>query len=50
MYGSTVNNLRFADDIDLIAKSEQDLQTLTSGIHSASEKFGLKINAKRQKQ
>ena len=49
MYGSTVNNLRFADDIDLIAKSEQDLQTLTSGIHLASEKFGLKINCEKTK-
>jgi len=27
--GQTVNNLRFADDIDLIAESEVDLQTVT---------------------
>ena len=29
MDGETVNNLRFADDIDLIAESLQDLQQIT---------------------
>jgi len=30
MDGKTVNNLRFMDDIDLIAESLQDLQQITA--------------------
>ena len=39
--GHTTNNLRFADDIALIAESEEELQTLVD--HSSST-LGLKIN------
>ena len=42
--GSTVNNLRFADDIALMTESEADLQTLVDLVHTASKQFGLTIN------
>ena len=40
----TINNLRFADDIVLLADSIEDLQTLVTNIHTVSRKFGLTIN------
>ena len=40
----TINNLRFADDIVLLADSVEDLQTLVTNIHTVSRKFGLTIN------
>ena len=42
--GSIVNNLRFADDIALMAESEADLQTLVDLVHTTSKQFGLTIN------
>ncbi|XP_072037253.1 uncharacterized protein [Amphiura filiformis] len=39
-----VNNLRFAEDIALIANSEEDLPTLVNLVHQSSSAFGLKIN------
>ena len=39
-----INNLRFADDIALIAESEQDLQKLVSAVHESCSKLGLKIS------
>ena len=40
--GRMVNNLHFADDIDVIADNEDDLQRLTSDINQFST--GLKVN------
>lgn len=42
--GQLINNLRFADDIALIANSPKDLQTLVNLVHKSSSAFGLKIN------
>ena len=42
--GLLINNLRFADDIVLIAESENDLQTLVNAAQQVSSSFGLKIN------
>ena len=42
--GHTINNLRFADDIALIAESEEELQTLVDKVHHSSSTLGLKIN------
>ena len=44
LQGMTINNLRLADDIDLLADSVEDLQTLVTNIHTVSRKFGLTIN------
>ena len=44
LQGMTINSLRFADDIVLLADSVEDLQTLVTNIHTVSRKFGLTIN------
>ena len=47
MDSQVVNNLRFADDIDLIAESETDLQELTDKVNCYSKELGLRINEKK---
>ena len=47
--GETVSNLRFADDIDLLAGSEEELIVLTSSLHKTSLKFGMELNADKCK-
>jgi len=42
--GDTVIILRFADDIDLLADTEESLQKLTAAVDTTSEQYGLKIN------
>eukprot|EP00057_Strongylocentrotus_purpuratus_P023161 XP_011677635.1 PREDICTED: uncharacterized protein LOC105444715 [Strongylocentrotus purpuratus] len=42
--GQLINNLRFADDIVLIADNDRDLQTIVDLVHQSSSNFGLKIN------
>ena len=44
MQGQYINNLRFADDIVLLAENEEDLQFLVSEVDTFSKKFGLTIN------
>ena len=40
--GNEINNLRFADDIDLMAGSNAEFQTLTKKLVSASKEYGMK--------
>ena len=47
--GETVSNLRFADDIDLLAGSEEELIVLTSSLNKTSLKFGMELNADKCK-
>ena len=47
--GRLINNLRFADDIDLIATSEQKLQELTKKVQSTAAKFGMEVNTNKTK-
>jgi len=49
LYGSMVNNLRFADDTDIIAESNQDLQDVTDAVYDISRKMGPKINREKTK-
>ena len=45
--GRNTNNLRYADDITLMAESEEELKSpLTKG-KEESEKFGLKLNIQK---
>ena len=43
--GARCSNLRFADDISLLADNQADLQTQVNLLHGSSSRFGLKISA-----
>ena len=45
--GVNVNNLRYADDLVLIAKNQEDLQALVTQLDCVSKKFGMQINIKK---
>jgi len=47
--GHTINNLRYADDIVLIAQSPQALQRLLDKVEAVSREYGLEINTKKTK-
>ena len=43
------NNLRYADDTILLAKSEEELKSLLIRVKEESEKTGLKLNIQKTK-
>ena len=45
--GCRINNLRFADDIVLIAENPEDLQTFFDKLFTASSDYCLKINIQK---
>ena len=45
--GTFYNNLRYADDVALLATAEGKLQELVNDVGKASERFGLSLNAKK---
>ena len=47
--GRNINNLRYADDTTLIAKSEEVLKSLLMKVKEESEKVGLKLNSQKKK-
>ena len=47
--GRTINNLRYADDIILMAESEEELKSLLMKMKEESEKVGLKLNIQKTK-
>ena len=44
-----INNLRYADDITLMAESEEELKSLLMKVKEKSEKVGLKLNIQKMK-
>ena len=44
-----INNLRYADDITLVAESEEELKSLLMKVKEKSEKVGLKLNIEKTK-
>ena len=44
-----ISNLRYADDITLKAKSEEELKSLLMKVKEESEKVGLKLNIRKTK-
>ena len=42
--GRNINHLRYADDITLMAESEEELKCLLTKVKKESEKAGLKLN------
>ena len=47
--GRNINNLRYANDITLKAKSEEELKSLLIKVKEESEKFGLNLNIQKTK-
>ena len=47
--GRNINNLRYADDITLMAQSEDELKSLLMNVKEESEKVGLKLNIQKTK-
>ena len=47
--GRNINNLRYADDTTLMAKSEEELKSLLMKVKEESGKFGLKLNTQKTK-
>ena len=44
-----INNLRYADDTNLMAESEEELKNLLMKVKEESEKAGLKLNIQKTK-
>ena len=44
-----INNLRYADDITLMAEREEELKSLLMKVKEESEKVGLKLNIQKTK-
>ena len=47
--GRNINNLRYSDDITLMAESEEELKSLLMKVKVESEKVGLKLNIQETK-
>ena len=47
--GTSINNLRHADDTTLMAESEEELKGLLMRVNKESEKAGLKLNIQKTK-
>ena len=45
----TSNNLRYADDTNLMAESEEELKSLLMKVEEESEKVGLKLSIQKTK-
>ena len=47
--GRNINNLRYADDTNLMAESEEELKSLLMKVKEESEEVGLKLNIQKTK-
>ena len=47
--GRNINNVRYADDITLMAESEEDLKSLLMKVKVESKKVGLKLSIQKTK-
>ena len=47
--GRSINNLKYADDITLMAESEEELKGFLMRVKEESEKAALKLNIKKTK-
>ena len=47
--GRNISNLRYSDDIILMAESEEELKSLLMKVKEESEKVGLKLNIQKTK-
>ena len=49
MFGRNINNLKYADETTLMAKSEEELKSLLMNVKEESGKVGLKLNIQKTK-
>ena len=49
IHGISINNLRFADDIDIIAEAESTLERTVHSPHKKAMRYGLVMNADKTK-
>ena len=47
--GRNINNFRYADDITLMAESEEELKSFLMKVKEESEKVGLKLDIQKTK-
>ena len=47
--GRNINNLRYAEDITVMAESEQELKSLLMTVKEESKRIGLKLNIQKSK-
>ena len=47
--GRNINHLRYADDISLMAESEEELKSLLMKVKEESESVGLQLNIQKTK-
>ena len=47
--GKNINKFRYADDITIMAESEEELKSLLMRVKQESEKVGLKLNIQKIK-
>ena len=47
--GRNINNLRYTDDITLMAENEEELKSLLMKVKEESEKVSLKLNIQKTK-
>ena len=47
--GRTISNLRFADDIDLMGGSNEELQELTNRLTQSSGEYGMEVSSEKSK-
>ena len=47
--GRNISNLRYTDDITLMAESKEELKGLLMKVKEESEKAGLKLNIQKQR-
>ena len=47
--GRNINNLRYADDANLMAESEKELKSLLMKVKEEGEKVGLKLSIQKAK-
>ena len=45
--GRNINNLRYTDDTNLMAESEEELKSFLMKVKEESEKVGLKLNIQK---
>ena len=49
MFGRNINNLKYADETTLMAKSEEELKSLKMKVKEESENVDLKLNIQKTK-